>query len=574
VVVDWRADIARTFYRATSSDPMGLLRRRRFGFQHGRITSLEDELLGLGEELEGLSPLVAAEIERPRTGPMRDIVATIQPDQDEIVRASLDESVCVQGGPGTGKTAVGLHRAAYLLYAFESQLRTAGVLVVGPNRAFIQYVNQVLPALGEVDVEQMALEEVIAAVPLRVVGDEAAADVKHDPRMAEVIRRAIEARMVRPQEPLAVRVGVTTLRLDTGRLERLREASLRRGLPYEAGRKVFRDLVADHLLQQAEGIVAGVEPGHVVRALRASKPAQGVLDAMWPKQDPVSVVHALLTDGEALRCAAEGVLTGEEQRLLAWPRAVRKAAAPWTRADLVLIDEASGVISRPRSYGHVVVDEAQDLSPMQLRAVGRRCQRSVTLLGDLAQATTPWASRSWDAALAHLGIERARRETLSRAFRIQASVLTLANRLLAHIAPGLPPAVPVRDAPDALTVVPARPGGLAAEVAAQAEAALAHPGSLGVVVPDRHLEAIATALGGLGVPWGPVERMASGQRVTLVEASQVKGLEFDTVVLAEPAAIAAPGDAAHLRLLYIALTRAVLRLVLVHAEPLPPHLAP
>jgi DNA helicase IV len=578
VVVDWRADVSMPFYRATRHDPMGLTRRRRFGFDRGEVTAMEDELLELGDledEVEGLSPLVAAEIERPRTGPMRDIVATIQPEQDEIVRAGLAESICVQGGPGTGKTAVGLHRAAYLLHAFASQLKERGILVVGPNDAFIRYIGAVLPSLGEVGVDQVPLGELLAHPSVVVRAPEAPdiAVLKHDARMADVIRRATEGRMAAPESPLVVRVGATPVRLEPRDLERVRTGVLGRRLPYEAGRRVFRDLVAAKLLAEAETMIGGVTASHIAQALRSGKPARDTVGALWPKVDPVDVVFRLLNEPETLAAAAGTALSPGEQALLSWKRRTTKGRAPWTPADLVLVDEASGAVARPPGYAHVVVDEAQDLSPMELRAVGRRCRRSVTLLGDLAQATTPWGSSSWAGALRHLGLGEARVETLYRAFRIQASVLELANRLLPSIAPSLPPAVAVRDAPDALTVVPTAPQDLVRTVADQVASILRRPGSVGVIVPPDQRGPVADALSGAGADWGAVADMATGRRVTLLEPAEAKGLEFDVVVLVEPEALARSGQAAALRLLYIAITRAVLRLVLVHASPLPPELA-
>lgn len=573
VVVDWRADIARAFYRASRRDPLGLSRRRRFGFQQGQITSFEDEVLQGQDpaqhlQAEGLSPLVAAEIERPRTGPMRDIVATIQPEQDELVRAPLDDSICVQGGPGTGKTAVGLHRAAYLLFAYEAQLRRAGVLVVGPNQAFVHYINQVLPALGEVDVEQTPLDDLLGSVRVRGSDAPAAASLKHDARMAEVIRQAIAARMVLPAGPLAVRVGLTTLRLQPEDLQRARQSALRRGDPYEAGRQVFRRLVTDQLLVRAELTIGGVERAHVTRGLRETTGAEELLAGMWPKQEAVAVVRSLLEDAEALAGAAAGILDEHEQHLLHRPRPTGRAPLAWTSADLVLIDEAAGVIARPRTYGHVVLDEAQDLSPMQLRAVGRRCGRSVTLLGDLAQGTTPWCSPSWPAALGHLGV-LARTEHLTRAFRLPGSVLAMANRLLAMIAPGLPPAVAVRGASDALEVEQAEVSRLPQAVAAKVAQALAHPGTVGVIVPDDLWQAVRQALERRSIAPGAPDDVAAGQQVILLRAGEAKGMEFDSVVLVEPAAITQGDSPVALRHLYIALTRAVVRLAIVHATPLP-----
>ena len=573
VVVDWRADIARPFYRASSRDPMGVYRRRRFGFQRGELTGFEDELLGLGEELEGLSPLVAAEIERPRTGPMRDIVASIQPEQDEIVRAGIDQSVCVQGGPGTGKTAVGLHRAAYLLYAHAGQLRRSGVLVVGPNDAFIRYISDVLPALGEVSVDQMPLSELLARPRIQVRGTdgEAAAEVKHSARMASVIRRACYRRLATPQEALAVLVGVTTARLQPPEVAEIRRRVLLRDLPYDAGRTAFRNLLVDHLLQIAERSVHNVTRSDVAGAFRGSKAAQEVAGAAWPKINPVEVVFELLSDPDAMAAAAGGILSEQEQAALVWSRQPVRARAPWSAADLVLLDEAAGLVDRPRGYGHVVVDEAQDLSPMQLRAVGRRYQRSVTLLGDLAQATTSWSSSTWDTALANLGVGTASVETLRQAFRVPGSVLAVANRLLPEIAPDLPPALAVRDTPDALSSVVVAPEAVPAEVAARVGRALDRPGSVGVIAPADRTAAVGSALDARGIAWADVDDAASAARVTVLRAEQAKGLEFDVVVLAEPERLAT-GEVRELRLLYIAITRAVLRLVLVQSAPLPARL--
>jgi DNA helicase IV len=504
---------------------------------------------------------------------MRDIVASIQPEQDEIVRAGIDRSVCVQGGPGTGKTAVGLHRAAYLLYAHAGQLRRSGVLVIGPNDAFIRYIGDVLPALGEVSVDQMPLTELLARPRIQVRGNdgEAAAEVKHSARMASVIRRACYRRLATPQERLAVRVGVTTVALQPPEIAKIRERVVLRALPYDAGRTAFRNLLVDRLLEITERSVHNVTRSDVVAALRGSKPAQETAGAAWPKIDPVDVVFELLSDPDAMSAAAEGVLSEQEQATLVWSGHRVRAKAPWSSADLVLLDEAAGLIDRPRGYGHVVVDEAQDLSPMQLRAVGRRYQRSVTLLGDLAQATTSWSSSTWDEALSNLGVGTASVETLQKAFRVPGSVLAVANRLLPDIAPDLPPALAVRDSPDALSSIVVAPEAVPAEVAARVGAAMERPGSVGVIVPADRTAAVGSALDARGIAWTGVDDAAPAARVTVLRAEQAKGLEFDVVVLAEPERLAA-GELRDLRLLYIAITRAVLRLVLVQSAPLPARL--
>lgn len=204
MVIDWRAPVSQPFYRASKKDPMDLKLRRRFGYTAGELTAYEDEHLTDPTEAARTSALLQSEIERPRVGPMRDIVATIQPEQDEIVRAGIGGSVCVQGAPGTGKTAVGLHRVAYLLYAHRERLARSGTLVIGPNRSFLHYIEQVLPALGELEVKQATVDDLVGHVEVRGTDEAAAATVKGDARMAEVLRRAVRSHLTMPQEPCVV----------------------------------------------------------------------------------------------------------------------------------------------------------------------------------------------------------------------------------------------------------------------------------------------------------------------------------------------------------------------------------
>jgi DNA helicase IV len=571
VVVDWRANVSRPFYLATPRHPLSVRRRRRFGFHAGAITAIEDELVGLGQGVEGISELVEAEVERPRTGPMRDIVATIQPDQDEIVRAALAEVVCVQGGPGTGKTAVGLHRAAYLLYAHAEKLRRSGVLIIGPNDAFIRYISQVLPALGEFDVEQRPLREILgSAIRVRRTEDPAAT-LKHDARMAVVIDRHILGHLVPIEEALTADVNLTRVRLQPAALDRIRRGVVQRSLPYAAGRKLFRDCVIDELVRQVERVHTSVIRGDVTRALRATDAARA-LESAWPALHPATAVIELLTDRRAMAAAADGVLAGAEQDRLMWDRKASRATASWSPADLVLVDEAAGRIKRPESYGHVVVDEAQDLSGMELRAIARRSRGSLTLLGDLAQAVTPWAPRSWDEVLRHLDVRAPRFELLTRAFRIPGSVLEMANRLLPWIAPTVPIPVPVRDSADALSVQTVECGRLPEAIAAATVMAAAWPGSTGVIVPSNLVEATGRALTDRALGWTGVDGIGGDTRITVLTAAESKGLEFDALVVGEPASIVAEHPATGLNLLYVALTRAVMHLTVVHAEPLPSEL--
>ena len=588
MVVDWRAPVSLPFYRASSAEPMGVSLRRRFGFVHGQMTGFEDESLVAGAEQRQHSAILEAEIERPRVGPMRDIVATIQPEQDVIVRADLSRSVCVQGAPGTGKTAVGLHRAAYLLYAHRDQLSRQGVLVVGPNASFLRYIGDVLPALGEIDARQTTLADLVVGTltslhPRAGLRREDPADVatlKGDERMATVLANALWSGLVPPTEGLVVPRGASRWRVPAWQAEEI-VASLRaRGVRYGAARAMLPQRLAHALLVKMEE--AGDSPDDRVQdAVARSRPVKQYADALWPAVDPARLVLRLLSDRDFLALAADGVLSPEEQAMLLWPKPGRApGSAPWSLADAVLVDEAADLVAREPSLGHVVVDEAQDNSPMMLRAVGRRASTgSVTVLGDLAQATTPWGVRSWATALEHLGKPDAVVDQLTRGFRVPGEVIEFAARLLPLIAPELEPPVSVRRTRGELAV--SRVPSLVPALEQVLDAVLARVGSVGVIVPDA---LVAGVVGALTVPHAVVG--ASGDpeaaevefdsRLDVVPASLAKGLEFDHVVLLEPADIVdgEPDRMTGLRRLYVCLTRAVTSLTVLHGEPLPDELAP
>ncbi len=571
LVLDWRAPVSRSFYRASGRDPQGVAVRRRFGFNNGVLTSFEDEHLDRGEELGTASRILTAEIERPRVGPMRDIVATIQPEQDELVRADLADSICVQGAPGTGKTAVGLHRAAYLLYLHRERLRRAGVLIVGPNRAFLSYIAAVLPALGEVEVEQATVEDLVARVPVRAVDEPAVAAVKHDVRMAGVLRRAADAYIGEPVEPISVSDGSFRWRIGLDPLHRLVEETRREGLPYAVGRERVRARVVGLLQRQAEARRAESPSDAWLRRMAKSKPVIGFLDAVWPALTPEGLVHALLTEPHRLADAADGLLTPQEQALLTTPgTGTRPGRTPkatrWTAADTVLLDEAAGLIERPAGYGHLVVDEAQDLSPMQCRAIARRSEHgSITLLGDLAQGTAPWAARDWRETLRHLGKPDAAVVPLTVGFRVPAAVVAFANRLLPSLAVDVPPAESLRrdGALDVRTV-----SDPVAATVTEVRAALAHDGSVAVIAADTAVDRLRAALAAAGIETATADDPAAATRVTVVPATLVKGLEYDHVVVVEPADIVA-AEPRGLHRLYVVLTRAVSRLAVLHSAPLP-----
>ena len=573
VVVDWRAPIAVPFYRASPSAPLGVRRRRRFGFRAGQLTSFEDELLAPGADA-GTSALLLAEIERPRVGPMRDVVATIQPDQDELVRAPLEQSLCVQGAPGTGKTAVGLHRAAYLLYTYRERLHRAGVLVVGPNAAFLRYIAGVLPALGEVAVTQLTVAELTATVPVRGADGPAAAALKGDARLAAVLARALELLITEPGTSLVVPMGARRYRIGSHDL-RAELAAVRDdpAIRFATGRDRLAMVLAQRVRRMAEE--EGVSPtDRTVERLARTGPVRAFVDAHWPALQPAALLARLYQEPEFLAAAADGVLTAAEQDLLRWPAAPRSLGrAPWTAADTVLLDELADQVERPASFGHIVLDEAQDLSPMQYRAVARRCPTgSVTALGDLAQGTAPWSARDWVGALAALGKPEAAVTYLTTGYRVPGEVLALANRLLPHLAVSVPPGRALRAGRGAVTVRPVRGGPDELTTAVLGAIDGSAEGSIGVIAPDAATADLAAALAAAGVATTPPDHPEAVERVSVLPASTCKGLEFDHVILVEPAAIAA-GSTPGLRLLYVALTRAVSQLTVLHQDPLPPELA-
>ncbi|WCD87840.1 DNA helicase IV [Streptomyces xanthophaeus] len=573
MVIDWRAPVSQPFYRASKKDPQDVSLRRRFGYTGGELTAYEDEHLSDPAEAAAVSKLLQQEIERPRVGPMRDIVATIQPEQDEIVRSGLSGSVCVQGGPGTGKTAVGLHRVAYLLYAHRDRLARTGTLVIGPNRSFLHYIEQVLPALGELEVQQATVDDLVAREGLEVRGADAAptAVIKGDARMAEVLRRAVRSHVTLPTEPLMVVRGSRRWRVPAYELEELVTQLLERDIRYGAARDALPQRIAHAVLVRMEQ--AGEAPDDRVQdAVARSAAVKAAVKQMWPPVEPAKLVLRLLSDPGFLALHAADVLTEDEQELLLWAKPFRSVkSAKWSAADLVLIDEASDLVERTHSLGHVVLDEAQDLSPMQYRAVGRRCTTgSATVLGDLAQGTTPWATRSWDEALAHLGKPQAVVEELTAGFRVPREVIAYASRLLPSISPGLAPVSSVRETPGSLRIEESTD--LTASVVAACRAALAHEGSTGLIAADARIPELAQALRAAELAYlEPGEETTAESRLTLVPASLAKGLEYDYVVLDEPAAVVEgePDERTGLRRLYVCLTRAVSGLTLVHQAPLP-----
>jgi DNA helicase IV len=609
VVVDWRAPVAEPFYRATGRSPMGLLRRRHFAVEGPKLLGIEDELfgeghLGVGHDegldgaavpdgsgdgtgLRGYSTLLAA-LERGRTGTLGDIVATIQGEQDEIIRSPQHGVLVVQGGPGTGKTVVALHRAAYLLYTHRFPLEDQGVLVIGPNRVFLRYIERVLPSLGEAGVEQVVLSDLVPGVQFLRPGDRAGADspfvarIKGDARMSDVIDQAVDDRERALREDLVIPFRTGYLRLRVDESARIVKQARRRFRRHNSGRKFVENEVWSALAATYRDPEIGAR--EVKDALRGTPEIREALDRMWPLLTPAQLLHDLFGSKALLRLAARGVLDDAEAVALHRPRSESVDDVRWTPADVALLDDARDVLGpKPgrngkiddadevRTYGHIVIDEVQDLTPMQLKMAARRSLNgAMTIVGDLAQATGPLAPTDWQEVLDHLPDRKPSRVIgLSVGYRIPGQIMDLANKVMAVATPTLRAPQSVRVG-DAMPVFVRADGALGAAVADEVNSITTGlpNASLGVIAPDSMIDELSEHLTAAGVNHGTATRTGLDEGVTLVPVSVVKGLELDAVVVVEPARIVA--DHEHgLRSLYVALTRPTQRLSIVHVDDLP-----
>ncbi len=554
VVVNWQAPAARPFYTATPQDPHGVTLRRRFRTDGQRLLELTDEALD-GSIVDGaaVGDFLLEELERTREQHMQDIVATIQADQYRLITRDPRTPLVIQGGPGTGKTAVGLHRASWLLYTHRDSLARRGVLVVGPNPTFMEYVSHVLPALGEEAVEQRAVAELVDGIEPTLTDPPAIAVLKADLRLVDVIRRAAEARLVSEPEELAIRLE--------GSFVWVREREIRelvKGARDELGlTAAARDRFRMNLLRrlyeeygQVLGAYAVRSFEEVERALRGGGYLDRVVKAAWPQVSPDRLIRSLFTSRPTLARAADGILSPEEQKLLA------RRGTGWSDADVPLLDEARSLLAAaPHRYGHVIVDEAQDLSPMQLRMVARRApDGGLTILGDVAQGTGAVAYASWDEVLPQLPHgDEASVEELRHAYRVPREIMAVALPLLETIAPEVSPPIAYRAGGETPRLVRVDEHDLLAAAYREAERLAREDGLLAVIAPD---ELVAE-----------LEEDDLWDGVPLLTPRRAKGLEFDHVVVVEPALIAARPQG--LRELYVALTRPTKTLVVVHARALP-----
>ena len=647
LVVDWRAPVAEPFYRATALTPMGLRRRRHIRTRDGRVVALDDEWLDAalapdetGLSLVGEAALMAA-VTKSRTGRMGDIVATIQAEQDRVIRAPISGVLVVAGGPGTGKTAVALHRAAYLLYTYRHRLERVGVLVVGPNPVFLRYIERVLPSLDESAVVLATPAQLYQRLTSTVAEPAATSALKGDRRMAAVLAGGVAGRQRPLARPTVVPYGAHELKVSRKVSAALVERAAEHGGPHNEGHRRFRRLLLSYLYRQyMAALERSASPGQAARpaapftdfvaSMEAEPAFRAALHRMWPALSPEGFLADLLSHPALLEAASSGLLGPAERELLF--KKVPADGPAWSSADIALLDEAAALLGPlnarrrrpkaqpledaawmadrvvadledigvgvdsemvqrarqlvednvrgpveearpawPREFAHVVVDEAQELTAMQWRMLARRCPSgSFTVAGDLSQASEVLAGAGWTEALAELpGAAAASLSELTVNYRTPSEVMDLAASVLAAARPGATPPKSLRSAGVPPTVRKVRPGRLvtAAVAAAGAERAVVDSGTVAVIAPVALVASVrataeqdaATAQAGAELLDGPV---------SVLSLAEAKGLEFDSVVLAEPSALvdeAADGLAA----LYVALTRTTTRLVIVHERPLP-----
>lgn len=647
LLIDWRAPEAGTFYQATAFNRQGVRRRRHLTLERRQVTGFEDDILdsslfdeGVEASLHGEGALLAA-LNRRRTGRMGDIVATIQAEQDAIIRADLAGVRVVQGGPGTGKTAVALHRAAYLLYTFRERLNNAGVLVVGPSASFMWYIERVLPSLGETGVVMSSLATLYPGIKAVAEKDPNVARLKGDLRMVEVIKRAVADRQKVPDQPVKLAVDSSQVVLTPAMIKHARATARSTGKPHNQARETFVKVLLKELTAQLNETLDRAA-GHVVDRpyleddVRNSMDVRRALNLAWMPLSPETLVRSLYSKPHYLESATAGILSEQERALL-----VRLASEPFTEADVPLLDEAAellgdfsqvagaaqvaqmerahqanlenarkalenvdqqladmgidGVVTaeqiaelneergermtaaraaqadRTWAYGHVVVDEAQELSPMQWRLLMRRCpMKSFTIVGDIAQASSAAVSTSWAGALEPFVGERFTLDELTVNYRTPAQISDAAVAVAQ--AAGLSVSAPraVREGSWAPTVQVVDEERLldALLQAVEREMKVLAGGLIGVIVAQNRYQQVALAVA--HSPGGRLGTNASALdlQVMILTPWEAKGLEFDSVIILEPmdllrAAHGSVGD------LYVSMTRPTQRLTLIASSELP-----
>ena len=647
LLLDWRAPMARPFYLATTAAPDGVTRRRHIRTRSRRVTAVNDEYLsldaaeraGIGDDAGGVgaeSALLAA-LNAARTGHMNDIVETIQSEQDAIIRSEHKSVLVVQGGPGTGKTAVALHRAAYLLYTYRQQLAKSGVLIIGPNAPFLDYIGQVLPSLGETGVLLSTIGDLYPGVKATGEDPLRAAELKGSLDMIDILKRAVRDRQELPKEPISLRFDSYEITLDRKVVTRARGRARSSRRPHNLARPIFVSGVVDALAEQLAGILgANVAGGgnllsrddiaDIRDEMRSDPAVRAAIASLWPELTPQEVLFDLFASTDRLESAAAPLSPDDRAALLRTP------GAGFTPGDAPLLDElaellgvddaeererarrrwrsqiedAQGALDiltgsapqdledeldpeilmaydlidagqlaerqsvgarlttaeraagdRTWTYGHVIVDEAQELSEMAWRMVMRRIpNRWVTVVGDVAQTSDPAGASSWQKVLEPYVAQRWKLAELSVNYRTPSEIMSVAHDVLAAIDPDSPLPRSVRDSgvqPWALRVRHGTVGPAVRDIVASSD----RPGLTAVIADHDTANELADL---------------ADETVSVLTVREAKGLEFDHVVIAEPQSVL--DESPHgMNDLYVALTRATQRLAVVHSRPLPDVLA-
>jgi DNA helicase IV len=567
LAINWRAPAAEPFYAATPRDPRGITLRRRFDIEENRVHGFVDERLARDGE-DHLTDAIIEDIARQRVGEMRQIIATITPEQYDTIKVDPVPALVVQGGPGTGKTAVGLHRAAWLLYAHPT-LRAAGVLVVGPNRTFIRYIGQVLPALGEQNVEQREIDALISKRHEEVDESSAFATLKGSGRMALILERLLWQRVHLPEDQLfEVSVAGMTVTATAAEVASLVMSARESNRSYQAGRLRFRGKLAELLAARAieqsrHPVVASI--ADVVTTVRKSKEYQRLANKVWPHVTPDRLVQALYRNRRRLKETAGDLLgDGDIDLLLSTSAPARRIDMSAT--DVALFDEARWLIEPDhRTFGHVVIDEAQNLTAMEIRMVVRRARRrSLTVLGDIAQRTADAGVSTWAAVLRDAGVHTFATHELLLSYRVPHDFLQVAAGL-----PGIKPSIPkgVRRAPWPPVAVRARVDAVGSTTIRLAARMAQDVGSVGVAAPAAWMAQVRAALE--PIEFADATREALSSAINLLDLRVIKGLEFDAVVVVDPEAILAQRPDGGVGALYTALTRSTRALAIVHIGELP-----
>jgi DNA helicase IV len=564
LVVSWHAPAAAAYFEASHADARGVDRKRVFECDGNTIVDVTDVVFAeAGNAVDGAGAVdshLLAELARGRSGRLRDIVATLQAAQYALVRAPADRLLVIEGGPGTGKTAVALHRVSWLLYHHRDTVRSADVLVVGPHPTFMHYIGLVLPGLGSTDVVMRDIGRLAPQVTRGRVEPAEVAAMKGQARMAGLLARALDARIGVPEPAERFMIGSRFYTLPGADVAAAIDAARSADLPYTGRREVFRDRV-ERLVSDRAGIASA-----------GRQPVADLVERLWPRLSAAAFLRDLFGSRRRLQAAAGGDFTAPEIALLHRRAADRLTEEVWSAEDLPLLDEADDLIDGAvHRYAHIVVDEAQDLSPMQLRSVARRSVAgALTIVGDIAQSTGPWARDTWDEIVEHLpaasGVEMV---PLRYGYRVPRQVYEMAGRLLPVAAPAVAPVEVIRDGPQPPTVHQVGVAGRAGRTATVAIGHAADGRFVGIVCPPRCRRETEAALAANGATWSSAERGELGAAINLVSPEEAKGLEFDAVVVVEPEQIVADHARGH-RMLYIALTRTTAYLDIVCVgDPLP-----